>query len=83
MHRTLINIGPRQIAVFCLALTAFELLTYMASDLLMPAMLSVTAELHADARHVPHAFNLYLLGASACNGCWGHCRIAGGDDGCC
>ncbi|MBC3272104.1 MFS transporter [Pseudomonas sp. SWRI81] len=62
MHRTLINIGPRQIAVFCLALTAFELLTYMASDLLMPAMLSVTAELHADARHVPHAFNLYLLG---------------------
>ncbi|WP_447759374.1 MFS transporter [Pseudomonas moraviensis] len=62
MQRTLINIGPRQVAGFCLALTAFELLTYMASDVIMPAMLDVTTELEADARHVPHAFNLYLLG---------------------
>ncbi|MBC8996870.1 MFS transporter [Pseudomonas sp. N40(2020)] len=62
MHRTLIKIGPRQLIGFCLALTIFELLTYMASDLIMPAMLNVTAELQADARHVPYAFNLYLLG---------------------
>ncbi|WKV86146.1 MFS transporter [Pseudomonas sp. B24_DOA] len=62
MQRTLINIGPRQVAGFCLALTAFELLTYMASDVIMPAMLDVTTELEADARHVPNAFNLYLLG---------------------
>ncbi|HWH89558.1 MAG TPA: MFS transporter [Pseudomonas sp.] len=62
MQRTLINIGPRQVTGFCLALTAFELLTYMASDVIMPAMLDVTAELQADPRHVPNAFNLYLLG---------------------
>ena len=62
MQRTLINIGPRQVAGFCLALTAFELLTYMASDVIMPAMLDVTTDLDADVRHVPHAFNLYLLG---------------------
>ena len=62
MQRTLIKTGPRQVIGFCLALSAFELLTYMASDLIMPAMLSVTADLHADVRHVPHAFNLYLLG---------------------
>ncbi|MHC5133065.1 MFS transporter [Pseudomonas glycinis] len=62
MQRTLINIGPRQVAGFCLALTAFELLTYMASDVIMPAMLDVTTDLQADAQHVPHAFNLYLLG---------------------
>ncbi|TDK54426.1 MFS transporter [Pseudomonas moraviensis] len=62
MQRTLINIGPRQVAGFCLALTAFELLTYMASDVIMPAMLAVTTDLEADSRHVPNAFNLYLLG---------------------
>ena len=62
MQRTLIKIGPGQVAGFCLALSAFELLTYMASDVIMPAMLNVTTDLEADARHVPHAFNLYLLG---------------------
>ncbi|WP_332763223.1 MFS transporter [Pseudomonas koreensis] len=62
MQRTLIPIGPYQVLGFCLAISAFELLTYMASDLIMPAMLSVTHELQADARHVPNAFNLYLLG---------------------
>lgn len=62
MQRTLIKIGPRQVIGFCLALTAFELLTYMASDLIMPAMLNVTTELQADIRNVPNAFNLYLLG---------------------
>ncbi|CAI8890319.1 Multidrug transporter MdfA [Pseudomonas sp. IT-232MI5] len=62
MQRTLVRIGPRQVLGFCLALSAFELLTYMASDLIMPAMLAVTTELQADVRHVPHAFNLYLIG---------------------
>lgn len=62
MQRTLINISRRQLIGFCLALSLFELLTYMASDLIMPAMLNVTAELQADVRHVPNAFNLYLLG---------------------
>ncbi|WP_434707327.1 MFS transporter [Pseudomonas sp. R1-1] len=62
MQRTLIPIGPYQVLGFCLAISAFELLTYMASDLIMPAMLGVTRDLQADARHVPNAFNLYLLG---------------------
>lgn len=62
MHRTLITIGPRHALGFCLAITLFELLTYMASDMIMPAMLAVTEEFEADARHVPNAFNLYLIG---------------------
>ena len=62
MQRTLIPIGPLQVLGFCLAISAFELLTYLASDLIMPAMLTVTTELQADVRHVPNAFNLYLLG---------------------
>ncbi|PTT32121.1 MdfA family multidrug efflux MFS transporter [Pseudomonas sp. HMWF021] len=60
--RTLITVKPMQAMGFCLAITLFELITYMASDMIMPAMLSVTHALQADVRHVPHAFNLYLLG---------------------
>ncbi|WP_095189022.1 MdfA family multidrug efflux MFS transporter [Pseudomonas sp. Irchel 3E19] len=62
MQRTLIPIGPVQVLGFCLAITLFELLTYMASDMIMPAMLTVTQDFAADQRHVPNAFNLYLLG---------------------
>ncbi|MFJ2280258.1 MFS transporter [Pseudomonas sp. NPDC087803] len=62
MQRTLLDISPGQALVFCLGITLFELLTYMASDLIMPAMLAVTSEFDADTRHVPYAFNLYLLG---------------------
>lgn len=62
MQRTLIVMAPVQTVGFCLAITAFELLTYMASDMIMPAMLTVTEEFNADARHVPNAFNLYLIG---------------------
>lgn len=62
MQRTLIRLRRRQAIGFCLAITAFELLTYMASDMIMPAMLTVVTELNADVRHVPNAFNLYLIG---------------------
>ena len=62
MQRTLIDISPGQALGFCLAVSLFELLTYMASDLIMPAMLAVTLEFEADTQHVPYAFNLYLIG---------------------
>lgn len=62
MQRTLINIERRHAIGFCLAVALFELLTYMASDMIMPAMLLITDEFAADPRHVPNAFNLYLIG---------------------
>lgn len=62
MQRTLIELPPLQILGFCLAISLFEGLTYMASDLVMPAMLTVTQDLDADPRHIPNAFNLYLIG---------------------
>ena len=62
MARPLINISTHRLLGFCVAITLFELLTYMASDIIMPAMLTVTHELNASARHVPFAFNLYLAG---------------------
>ncbi|EJM25498.1 MdfA family multidrug efflux MFS transporter [Pseudomonas sp. GM25] len=62
MQRTLIPLPPLQALGFCLAITLFEWLTYMASDMVMPAMLTVTRDLEADAAHIPNAFNLYLIG---------------------
>jgi DHA1 family multidrug/chloramphenicol efflux transport protein-like MFS transporter len=62
MQRTLIPLPPLQALGFCLAITLFEWLTYMASDMVMPAMLTVTRDLEADTAHIPNAFNLYLIG---------------------
>ncbi|WP_367253383.1 MFS transporter [Pseudomonas sp. stari2] len=62
MQRTLIDLPPLKTLGFCLAITLFEWLTYMASDMIMPAMLTVTEDLGADPRHIPTAFNLYLIG---------------------
>ncbi|KUM03941.1 MFS transporter [Chromobacterium subtsugae] len=63
--RPLLAISRRQALCFCLLLTAFELLTYLASDMVMPAMLQVTRDLDADSRHVPTALNAFLLGGIA------------------
>ena len=62
MLKPLINISPHYLFGFCLAITLFELLTYMGSDMIMPAMLTVTRQLDASPSHVPYAFNLYLIG---------------------
>ncbi len=62
MLKPLINISPHYLFGFCLAITLFELLTYMGSDMIMPAMLAVTRQLDASPSHVPYAFNLYLIG---------------------
>ncbi|MBV4458189.1 MFS transporter [Pseudomonas sp. COR58] len=64
MQRTLIPLKPAQVFGFCLAITLFECLTYLASDMVMPAMSAVTRELQADTRHVPYAFHLYLIGGA-------------------
>lgn len=62
MLKPLIPISPLYLFGFCLAITLFELLTYMGSDMIMPAMLTVTHQLGASPSHVPYAFNLYLIG---------------------
>ncbi len=62
MRTSSTNIRSFQLSGFCLAIAVFELLTYMASDLIMPAMLTVTEQLQASPEHVPYAFTLYLTG---------------------
>ncbi|AOJ01893.1 MFS transporter [Burkholderia mayonis] len=63
--RPLLHISRRQALLFCLLLTAFELLTYLASDMVMPAMLQVTRDLSASNHHVPTALSAFLLGGIA------------------
>ncbi|MBA1202441.1 MFS transporter [Pseudomonas capeferrum] len=58
----LLHITPRRALGFALILALFELLTYLASDAVMPAMPVVVAELKASPEYIPHALNLYLLG---------------------
>lgn len=58
----LLHITPRRALAFGLILALFELLTYLASDAVMPAMPVVVADLQASPDYIPHALNLYLLG---------------------
>ena len=62
MLTPLINITPLRAFCFAMTLALFELLTYLASDVVMPAMPVVVGELNASPEFIPHALNLYLLG---------------------
>ncbi|PSS46286.1 MFS transporter [Pseudomonas sp. BBP2017] len=62
MLTPLINITPLRAFCFAMTLALFELLTYLASDVVMPAMPVVVADLNASPAYIPHALNLYLLG---------------------
>ncbi|MFB4393896.1 MULTISPECIES: MFS transporter [unclassified Pseudomonas] len=61
--KPLLYITPLRALLFGLTLALFELLTYLASDAVMPAMPAVVEHLHASPEYIPHALNLYLLGA--------------------
>ncbi len=65
MPNSLLPISPLRALLFCLLLSLFELLTYVGSDVVMPGMLSVVNDLHADTRYVPLSLNAYLLGGVA------------------
>ncbi|HDS1735672.1 MFS transporter [Pseudomonas sp. BP8] len=60
--KPLLYITPARALLFGLTLALFELLTYLASDAVMPAMPDVVTEMNASAEFIPHALNLYLLG---------------------
>lgn len=60
--KPLLYITPARALLFGLTLALFELLTYLASDAVMPAMPDVVTEMNASPEFIPHALNLYLLG---------------------
>ncbi|WP_380182492.1 MFS transporter [Kalamiella sp. sgz302252] len=63
--KCLYDFSDKHVSFFLLLTTGFVLLVYAGSDVILPAMLSVVQEMHADGRHVANAFNLYLLGGIA------------------
>lgn len=62
MFSSLLPISTRHTFFFCLFLSMFELLTYVASDVVMPGMLTVIKDLNAQPYYVPWSLNAYLLG---------------------
>lgn len=62
MLTPLLKITPFRALCFAMTLALFELLTYLASDVVMPAMPTVVSDLNASPEFIPHALNLYLLG---------------------
>ncbi|UTH75537.1 MFS transporter [Chromobacterium sp. IIBBL 290-4] len=64
-YQPLLPVSRSRALLFCLLLTSFELLVYLGSDMVMPAMLQVTRDMHASSAHVPTALNAYLLGGIA------------------
>lgn len=65
MFSSLLSISSRRALIFCLFLSMFELLTYIASDVVMPGMLLVIADLNAEPYYIPWSLNAYLLGGVA------------------
>ncbi|MDM6938115.1 MFS transporter, partial [Klebsiella michiganensis] len=59
---SLLPVSSRHALFFCLFLSTFELLTYVASDVVMPGMLTVIKDLNAQTYYVPWSLNAYLLG---------------------
>lgn len=62
MYNSLLPVSSRHALFFCLFLSTFELLTYVASDVVMPGMLTVIKDLNAQTYYVPWSLNAYLLG---------------------
>ena len=62
MYNSLLPVSSRHALFFCLFLSTFELLTYVASDVVMPGMLTVIKDLNAQPHYVPWSLNAYLLG---------------------
>ncbi|PYG97236.1 MFS transporter, partial [Arthrobacter stackebrandtii] len=52
--KPLLYITPLRALLFGLTLALFELLTYLASDAVMPAMPVVVGDLNASPDYIPH-----------------------------
>lgn len=65
MATPLINISARQAALFACFLVSFEFLTYIANDMIMPAMPLVTAAFNAPESAVAMSLSAYMLGGAS------------------
>ena len=65
MPKLLIAIPYRIALLTMLCLALFEFSTYIANDMVMPAMLIITRDLQASLSHVPLAMTTYLAGGAS------------------
>lgn len=65
MSEPLIAISKRQALLFATFLVAYEFLTYMANDMIMPGMIHVAQSFHAPESVVASSLTVYMLGGAS------------------
>ena len=65
MAEPLIPIPHRQAIYFAIFLVLYEFLTYIANDMIMPAMLQVVHSFHASESLVASSLTVYILGGAS------------------
>jgi DHA1 family multidrug/chloramphenicol efflux transport protein-like MFS transporter len=75
MYNSLLPVSSRHALFFCLFLSTFELLTYVASDVVMPGMLTVIKDLNAQLITYRGRLMPIYLAASAFSGLLDRRRI--------
>jgi DHA1 family multidrug/chloramphenicol efflux transport protein-like MFS transporter len=65
MAPLLINISRRQAFIYAIFLVAYEFLTYIANDMIMPGMLKVVTSFHAPESDIATSLTAYVLGGAS------------------
>ncbi len=65
MLQPLINISRKQAMVFAMFLVMYEFLTYVANDLVMPAMIQVVDSFNAPDVYIASSLTSYILGGAS------------------
>lgn len=65
MPQPLINITRKQAMNFALFLVLYEFLTYIANDMIMPAMIQVVHSFKASEIFIASSLSLYVLGGAS------------------
>ena len=65
MPKPLINISRNQAIIFAVFLVMYEFLTYVANDLIMPAMIQVVNSFNVSDNYIASSMSLYVLGGAS------------------
>lgn len=65
MSLPLINITKKHAVCFAVFLVLYEFLTYIANDMIMPAMIQVTESFHASESSIATSLTAYILGGAS------------------
>lgn len=65
MPQPLINITRKQALTFSVFLVMYEFLTYIANDMIMPAMIQVVKSLNASEIYIATSMSLYVFGGAS------------------